>query len=105
MTIPEGWTDDMTIVLGSGTIVELVDVIIDARIAGIDPERTLITIQERFRVSPDDAALAIDRTYGGIVRAKTKNPVNCPDQRKDPIAFESYERARRDSTLIERMRA
>lgn len=93
----------MTIVLGSGTVVELVDFIIKAGLAGADPQQTFGEIQMRFRISPEDAELAMDRTYGGIVRAKTKSPNNRPDRETDPIAFESYDRARRDETIIQRL--
>lgn len=95
----------MTIVLGTGTVVELVDFIINAGLAGVDPQQTCGEIQTRFRISPEDAELAMDRTYGGIVRAKTKNPLNRPDHDTDPIAFESYERARRDETITQRLGA
>lgn len=105
VSAPNGWTSDMTIVLGNGTVGELVDFIIETGLAGADPQQTCGEIQARFRISPEDAELAMDRTYGGIVRAKTKNPLNRPDPETDPIAFESYERARRDETIIQRLEA
>ena len=64
---------------------------------------TCVEIQTRFRIYPEAADLAMDRTYGGIVRAKTKNPGNQPDQETDPIAYEGYERARRDETILQRL--
>lgn len=95
----------MTIVLGTGTVVELVDFIIKAGLAGVDPQQTFDEIQTQFRISPEDAELAMDRSYGGIARAKTKNPLNRPDPEADPIAFASYERARHDETIIQRLEA
>jgi hypothetical protein len=104
MSVPDGWTDDMTIVLGTGTIAELVDFIITEGLARTPAEMTCVAIQARFRISPDDAALAMDRTYGGIVRAGTAAPANCPDPQTDPIAFESHQRVRRDATIIKQLR-
>lgn len=93
----------MRIVLGTGTIVELVDFIISAGLAGTSTEMTRAEIQTRFRIAPEAADLAMDRTYGGIVRAKTKNPRNQPDRETDPIAYEGYERARSDETILQRL--
>lgn len=100
MSTPSGWTEDMTIELGAGTISELVDFIIEAGFAGTGPEQTCSAIQSRFEISLEDAELAMDRTYGGIVRAATNNPVNEPDPASDPIAYESYGRAKRDATIL-----
>jgi hypothetical protein len=52
---------------------------------------------------PADAALARDRAYGGIVRAATGNSRNCPQRDKHPIAWESFQRARRDPSIIGRI--
>jgi hypothetical protein len=45
---------------------------------------------DEFGLSADDATLAWDRTFGGLVRASTRNRANCPPQDKDPIAWESF---------------
>jgi hypothetical protein len=97
------WTTDMSIVLGAGTTAELVDFIIAAGLAGTDPQQTHADIQARYKISPADAELAIDRTYGGVFRAKTRNAQNKPDRTDDPIAFESYERAQRDAAIIRKL--
>ena len=44
-------------------------------------------------VMEQDAEFALDRVLGGIVRAATGNPANCPDPKKDPAASMSYQRA------------
>jgi hypothetical protein len=94
----------MNIVLGTGTIVELVDFIIRATLSRDATAQIRDAIQTRFQISSEDADLALDRTFGGIVRASTENPRNRPDPETDPIAFESYERARRDQTIIRLVR-
>ncbi|MGC3968485.1 MAG: hypothetical protein QM775_14240 [Pirellulales bacterium] len=56
-----------------------------------------------FQLSPYDAALVRDRTFGGIVRAATGNEVNCPDRTKDPIAWQSFQNAILDPGIIARI--
>lgn len=98
MTIPEGWTDDMTIPL-VGTSADDVVAFILARApladySKVDYEGLIDTVAARFGISQDDAALALDRTQGGVVRARTTAPENCPNAVKDPIAYASYQRLR-----------
>lgn len=100
----DGWTDDMTIALGAGTLPELVELVIDELLAGAKYRTMLETLRERFRLTEEDAALAVDRTCGGIVRAGTSHPDNQPDSGKDPVAFTSYVRTRGNTRLLERLR-
>ncbi len=52
----------------------------------------------------DDAEFALDRVLGGIVRAATKNPANCPDIAKDPVAWASYQLAISKPEIIRAIR-
>ena len=101
--MPDGWiwTDDMTIPLPPGrTVEELVDSVIQAAIGGTLDDTTEHALIATFGRSPEDAALARDRTLGGIVRASTRNPANCPARDKDPLAWTSYHRARQEPSII-----
>jgi hypothetical protein len=95
-----GWTDDLTVPLPRGrTVAEIVDLVMQSalRNASVDEiERVLI---DEFGLSADDATLAWDRTFGGLVRASTRNLANCPPQDKDPIAWESFQRGMSDRSL------
>jgi len=100
-TIPEGWTDDMTIPLPPGQTVEAIgEFVIQHEISRSSGDDIVQALVNRFHLSPDDAALVSDRVLGGIVRAATGNAANRPDPAKDPFAFFSYERARRDHRII-----
>ena len=102
--IPEGWTNDMTIPLPPGrTEAEVVEVVIQAALRGAPDEETEQSLAAEFLLSADAAALARDRAFGGIVRAATRNPENCPSQQNDPLAWESFQRATRDPSLIARI--
>lgn len=50
--------------------------------------------------SEQDAHVAIDRTVGGIVRARTPNRRDEPSRLKDPIAWWSYHRALEHPELL-----
>ena len=67
-------------------------------------ELTAAHLVHRFGLLPDDADLAIDRAMGGAIRAATGNPENCPRREKDPIAWLSYQRCRREPALLEALR-
>jgi hypothetical protein len=99
--IPEGWTDDMTIVMPPGvTVDQIVDMVIKAGRAHVDVEVAESQLIETFGLSSDDAALVRDRVYGGIVRAATRQAANCPDKVKDPFAWTSFQLATNDTTII-----
>jgi hypothetical protein len=104
MTIPDGWTDDMNIPLPAGrTVEQVVEFVIQAALRGTPDDTTEQLLTAEFLLSPDDAALARDRTCGGIVRAATRNQENCPRREKDPMAWESFQRAMRDPSIVARI--
>ncbi|MFT3867620.1 MAG: hypothetical protein QM715_03875 [Nibricoccus sp.] len=91
--LPEGWTDDMRIPIAPGAqSEELVDIVFEAMLAFEVSDDVCRKLQTRFGLSLDDAMLALDRVPGGVVRAITANPANCPDKEKDPLAFIAYSR-------------
>ncbi|MFI5487731.1 hypothetical protein ACIBXA_28360 [Micromonospora echinaurantiaca] len=99
-----GWTDDLTIPLPPGrTVAELVDVVLTAALRGTPADQIDRLVATEFGLSPDDAEFARDRTYGGLVRAATRNVLNCPDEGKDPMAWESFQRGMRDPSLVARI--
>jgi hypothetical protein len=104
MAIPEGWTDDLNIPLPLGrTVQDVVDFVIESVLRS-KPDATIEKLlSAEFLLTPDDAALARDRTCAGIVRAATGDPANCPRREKDPMAWESFQRATQDQSIIVRM--
>lgn len=102
--LPEGWTDDMTIPLPAGrTAAEVVEFVLQAALRGTRDSETERLLAAEFMLSEEDAALARDRSFGGLVRAATRNPANCPAQDKDPLAWESFQRGTRDPSLVARI--
>ena len=104
--LPDGWvlTDDMTVPLPSGrTVAEVVELVIQCGLLGSSAEEIEGRLADEFGLSADDAALARDRTFGGLVRAGTRIPENCPSLVKDPVAYESYQRGTRDPSLVSRI--
>ena len=98
--IPEGWTDVLTIPLPPGQTVEAIGRFVmqhDSKSSGEDIVQAIVTT---FGITCDDAALVCDRVSGGILRAAFGNAANRPDPAKDPVAYFSYERARRDRGTI-----
>ena len=104
-SVPDGWTDDMTVsVQPPHTLSELVDFVLDAESRKVPSPDTVSNIAAGFGLSEDDAALAWDRALGGLVRAATGNSVNCPDKDKDPVAWISYQRCLLEPALIAAIR-
>lgn len=100
-TIPEGWTDDLTIPLPGGrTVDELADFVIQRALQGVPDQENERQMIEEFHLTASDAALVRDRVFGGIVRAATRNIANQPIQAKDPFAFASFQRASNDPSII-----
>ncbi len=100
-TIPEGWTDDMSIPMPPGrTVDEYVEFVIRSGLSGTPDDQTEQVLVTRFGIPPEDAALVRDRVFGGIVRAATGNSANRPDATKDPFARRSYDRAIREPSII-----
>lgn len=84
---PEGFTDDCSVQLRAGcTLEELVDFVIERQVAKVSADSTVQELARRFVIEAD-AAFALDRVLGGIVRAATGNPANCPDRAIDPVAW------------------
>ena len=84
---PDGF--DVSIDLPDGvTHQDLNRFVVEQFLAGVeDLEGALVST---YGLSPKDAFLARERTFGGIVRAATDNPANEPDPRLDPVAHSSY---------------
>lgn len=97
----QGWTDDLTIPLPPGRVVtELVDVVLRSALRAESAQEIDRLLAAEFGLSADDAELARDRCFGGLVRAATRNPLNCPKRDKDPVAWESFQRGTRDPSLV-----
>lgn len=104
MTAPDGWTEDMSIVLPPGLDLEtLVNTVLEKERQHVAYEEILAELVARG-LSTDDAQLAHDRVLGGLVRAATSNGANAPSQADDPIAWLSYRLCRRDPSLIQAIR-
>ena len=104
--LPDGWvlTDDMMVPLPPGrTVAEVVEVVVQGGLAGSSAEEIEGRLAAEFGLSADDAAVARDRAFGGLVRAGTRITANCPSPVKDPVAWESYQRGTRDPSLVSRI--
>src|ERR1051325_2852223 len=96
----QGFTDDCSVQLRPGCTLEtIVDFVIQQQVAKVSADCTVQELARRF-VIEDDAEFALDRVLGGIVRAATGSPANCPDRTKDPVAWVSYQRAVRQPEVI-----
>jgi hypothetical protein len=99
--IPEGWTDDMSVPLPAGrSAADVAKFVIDAGLQGVPDVDSEQLLMVEFSLTAKDAALARDRTFGGLFRSGTGNPLNCPSRDKDPIAWEGYQIGKRDPTLF-----
>lgn len=99
--VPEGWTDDMTIVVPTGRrIDDIVDYVLQATIRRETPSNTVRHLIQEFGLTQSDAQLALDRTCGGVVRAATGRQENCPAKEKDPLAWLSFQRCMKHPELI-----
>ncbi|QUE51219.1 hypothetical protein KBB96_20490 [Luteolibacter ambystomatis] len=69
------------------------------------PDRTTVREQMRrlFGMRPPDAARAVDRVIGGVVRAGSG--FECPDAGADPLAARAFMLAWRDRPLVPAIRA
>ncbi|HEX8673557.1 MAG TPA: hypothetical protein VF710_16795 [Longimicrobium sp.] len=86
------------------SIEDVVDFILRAEVRHLDTESIIHALTMRFGLSGEDAGLAWDRTLGGLTRAATGNPANCPAREKDPVAWASYQRCSDDPALIAAIR-
>jgi hypothetical protein len=81
--LPEGWTDDMNIaVAASRSLEELVEYILQSTVRRDAKATMLQHLSNEFGLNPADAELALDRAYGGVVRAATGQTANCPIRTK-----------------------
>ena len=94
ITLPHGKTED-----------ELVEHIVNAMLQNTPPEVIKREITAAFELSEADAELALDRTFGGIVRAATGNVANSPPREKDPIAWASFQQTMADPSIAVHYRA
>ncbi len=94
MTLPEGWTDDLSVTIRADrTYLELTKAVMDL-VKDIDcPPGAVLAIAREFGMSHEDAMLAFDRVQGGIVRALTTRSDNCPDRANDPLAYYAFHEA------------
>ena len=100
-SIPEGWTDDMSVPLPAGrSAADVARFVIDAGLRGVSDVESEQLLMVEFSLTAKDAALARDRSFGGLFRAGTGNPANCPSRVKDPIAWEGYQLGKRDPSLL-----
>lgn len=105
MALPEGWTDDMSIPgLTDRALAELVELILRDGFNQVPASNTIDHLVTTFSLSTDNALLAYDRVHGGLVRAATGWPDNCPSQTKDPVAWASFCRCIREPSLITAIR-
>ena len=89
------WTHDMTVHLPAGrSVADVVDLTCALSDQGVTGPELAAAVAVEFSLSDDDAALAVERVFGGRTRAATADDANRPDPTHDPIAFESYRRAR-----------
>lgn len=99
--LPEGWTDDMTIVVPTGrSLDDIVDYVLRATIRRETPDNMVRHLVEEFGLTQSDAELAWDRTCGGVVRAATGHQENCPSKDKEPLAWLSFQRCLKQPELI-----
>jgi hypothetical protein len=98
------WTDDMTISLPpSRTVAEVVEFVLAATLRQVPPDEIAKSLTADLGLTADDAELAADRALGGLVRAATPSADNRPDQVKDPVAWESFQRGTKDPSLVARI--
>lgn len=98
------FTDDLRIGLPAGrTAADVVVLVLSRAEAGQSVAEIDAALVTQLGLSEHDAELARDRAFGGIARAGTGNEANRPSPVKDPIAYESYQRARADPSLPARI--
>ena len=100
--LPEGWTDDMTVTLPPGrTCTQVVTLVLEAALVETPDGETEQLLAVEFELSPEDAARARDRAFGGLVRSAMHD--SAPKKTRDPIAWESYQRGIADPSLVARI--
>jgi hypothetical protein len=82
---------------------EVVDFVLMRSQSGTVGQPLLTELQAEFLITSDDAELAVDRIYGGVLRAGTRNSANRPERIQDPLAWISYGRAVDDPSIISKL--
>jgi hypothetical protein len=99
--LPGGFTADVKIALPRSESVEaIVDYVLEALRRGDSPPLILDRLVTDFDLSSEDAALAIDRVCGGVVRAATGSRNSRPSKKNDPMAWISFERCLKTPELV-----
>jgi hypothetical protein len=98
------WTDDLTVPLPPGrTPADVVDLIVRVATHPDAGDEVVRLLADEFQLSAEDAEFAYDRFCGGLVRAASRNPLNCPPADQDPLAWESFQRGMADPLLVARI--
>jgi hypothetical protein len=100
--LPPGmfWSDDLNIELPPGrTIDEIVELVLSDWRRRVPTDETVQALVE-IGLDEEDGVLAWDRVHGGVVRAATRIPENCPSRSKDPFAWTSFQRATSDPSIV-----
>ena len=82
------------------TLDELVDDVFARSIGHESAHAVIQHLCNHFGLAQADAELALDRTYGGVVRAATGNLANCPAKDKDPVAWISFHKSMKRPEVI-----
>ena len=91
MTIPEGWTDDMSVKIKEGKSEDQLTLALMDCLRKRDSFDEMVSIcTSNYDLADDEANLAIDRVQGGIVRALSCRIDNRPDVTKDPLAYIAF---------------
>jgi hypothetical protein len=105
MLIFDDWNTEMAIRLSPDrTEDEVVDFVLLRGGSGVFGEDLLIELQNEFQITSKDAALARDRTYGGVECASAGNPAHRPERSLDPFGWISFGRALDDPSIISDLR-
>lgn len=89
------FTDDLRVHIKNGFTHEQIaqDIfnLIEANIENPLPDLEIAEkVQDKFGLSEEDSAFAVERVYGGIFRGITRNNFNKPKESKDPLAYFSF---------------
>ena len=91
----------MNIALGNGhSLEELVEYVLQSTPRSDAKAATAEHLSQKFGLSAVDAELALDRVYGGVLRAATGQTANCPAKDKDPVAWVSFHKCLKQPELI-----
>ena len=94
-------TNDLSIPLRDGaTPDDVARDVLQRAMAGASGDELVRGVQERFLLSAEDAELACDRAFGGVVRAATGLQANYPDPSLDPVAAASFRLAQANPRII-----